>query len=109
MGLGSYPLLSLAEARKAAHDVRRIVANGDDPIKIKRRQRNHASAQEGRFHVLANAAFAAHRSTLKHEGSDGMWLRPASDTSPSTMWRVPITALTTSNGGGHTWRHGRVI
>ncbi|WP_069301042.1 tyrosine-type recombinase/integrase [Neptunicoccus sediminis] len=93
MGLGSYPLLSLADARKAAHDVRRIVANGDDPIKIKQRQRNHASAQEGRFHVLAYAAFEAHRSTLKHEGSDGMWFSPIKNHLLPHLGMMPIVKI----------------
>ena len=39
LGLGSATVLSLAEAREKAHDYRRAVARGKDPVEAKREQR----------------------------------------------------------------------
>jgi hypothetical protein len=39
LGLGSATVLSLAEAREKAHDYRRVVARGQDPVEAKREQR----------------------------------------------------------------------
>ena len=39
LGLGSASVLSLAEAREKAHDYRRVVAKGQDPVEQKREQR----------------------------------------------------------------------
>ncbi|TYB85078.1 integrase arm-type DNA-binding domain-containing protein [Oceaniovalibus sp. ACAM 378] len=93
MGLGAYPLLSLADARKAAEEMRRIVVNGDDPVKIKQRQRNLASAEAGRFHILAQAAFEAHRSTLKHDGADGSWFSPIKNHLLPHLGMIPVVKI----------------
>jgi integrase len=39
LGLGSAALLTLAEAREKAHDCRRVVAKGQDPVEQKRNER----------------------------------------------------------------------
>lgn len=45
MGLGSYPKIGLAEARRAAADAREVMLSGDDPIEVRKAERAARKAE----------------------------------------------------------------
>src|SRR4051812_17527919 len=47
--IGTYPAISLSEARERAGELRRRVASGENPIHTKRRERNEASTKMVEF------------------------------------------------------------
>lgn len=59
MGLGSYPEISLAEARAAADDERRQISRGVDPIDERRKQRAETEAEQVRQKNLPTFADVA--------------------------------------------------
>src|SRR3989442_8300382 len=64
MGLGSASVFSLAEARKRAHEARKLVAEGFDPIEARladRQAKAIDAAKAMTFRACADAYIAAHR------------------------------------------------
>jgi Arm DNA-binding domain len=61
--LGTYPDLSLAEAREKAIDMRRAVAKGTNPVEEKRRQREQAMTRT--FGALADRYLKEHARRFK--------------------------------------------
>lgn len=75
MGLGSWPEVSLSEARDAAHDSREQVRKGINPITSRR----SAEIQRLGVPTLAECIYAAHearKASLRGEGKAGRWLSP---------------------------------
>ena len=71
MGLGSFPVVSLAEARRSAEGARALVRSGVDPIKERERQRREAVRN---LHILADVArdaFESRKAELKGDGAAG--------------------------------------
>jgi integrase len=60
MGLGSARDLSLAAAREKARELRAQIANGHDPLELKRDQRAAQRVLEQKRHTFQQAAQAAH-------------------------------------------------
>lgn len=90
MGLGPYPDISLAEARRAAEDARHAVRNGKDPI-----AERHAD-KKARSNLLADVAetaFKARKSQLKDDGKAGRWFSPVSLHILPKLGKVPVTEL----------------
>ena len=92
-GLGRYPLISLAEARKKAEKMRGLVANGDDPIKLKRQERTQLISAEGRFETLVQKAYQTHRLTMKGEDASGKWFGPIRTKLLPKLGKMPITKI----------------
>lgn len=74
MGLGRWPDVSIAEARKAASEARRKLRSGTDPIQERKKQRR-------RIHRLTvsdaiQSCFKAKQAELKGEGKAGRWMSP---------------------------------
>jgi integrase len=75
-GLGSYPALSLADAREEAERCRRLVAAGIDPIEARRKEREAellASSKAMTFDQCAKAYIAAHETSWKNEKHKYQW------------------------------------
>ena len=53
MGLGTFPEISIVDARQKAEDNRRIVLNKIDPVEDKRKQQNK------KFSFIANSSYIA--------------------------------------------------
>ncbi|MDZ4183648.1 MAG: integrase arm-type DNA-binding domain-containing protein [Desulfuromonadales bacterium] len=54
LALGSYPAITLADARKRREDARKLLANGVDPSEIKKAQKTATVAEnENSFEVIA--------------------------------------------------------
>lgn len=80
MGLGSYPTISLADARKARDKWAAVLAGGKDPITERKRQITAEKAAMDRADpTLAEAAqtcFEAIQAGLKGGGERGRWFSP---------------------------------
>jgi integrase len=64
MGLGSLSIFSLAQARNRARDARRLIADGIDPLEVKRQRRAEAKAAAAKrltFRQAAEQYFNAHQ------------------------------------------------
>lgn len=73
MGLGGWPAVSLADARKAAGEARDLVQRGINPIDARRT----AGRRKGDVPTLAEciySAYEARRPSLKSRGSAGRWI-----------------------------------
>lgn len=76
MGLGSYPSVSLAEARNLATTYRKVVAGGINPIAERKKDKVEASKTSPTLAIITAEAFEAHKRTLVGEGTAGRWLSP---------------------------------
>lgn len=80
MGIGSWPEISLAEARKIRDQWANTLATGADPISERKAQQDEIRAQMDRhdptFEELVNIVFEARKETLRGGGERGRWLSP---------------------------------
>lgn len=73
-GLGSFPDLSLAEARQKATELRRIVADGIDPQLVKIEQKAKlASEQANTFKAVAELWVDMKRNRITPKTLEGNW------------------------------------
>lgn len=93
MGLGAYPGVSLAEARRLAEDARAMARLGLDPIAERERERRDAVRS---LHLLADVArdaFEARKAELKGDGMAGRWFSPLERHVLPKLGRVPVADL----------------
>lgn len=76
MGLGSYPEVSLKEAREEAAKWRSVTRQGLDPIKERQRERRQAERNMHLLRDIATDAFEARKAELKGDGKAGRWFSP---------------------------------
>lgn len=80
MGLGAWPEVTLAEARRERDRWAAVLRAGGDPISERRRQIEEARrAREVSDPTLAEAveeAFETHKASLRGEGERGRWMSP---------------------------------
>ncbi len=93
MGLGGYPTLSLAEARKVAQRWREVAAGDRDPIKEREAGKRAARREDISLSIITADAFEARKAELKGEGAAGRWLSPLSIHVLPKLGRVPVTDL----------------
>lgn len=76
MGLGSWPDVSIAEARESASVARKKLRQGTDPIQDRRTQR----LRSNRLTVAdaVQGCFEARQAELKGDGNAGRWMSPLS-------------------------------
>lgn len=74
LGLGPFPDLSLAAARKKAETHRKQLAEGLDPLAERDKQK--FVPQQTTFEAIAREAFEAYKATLKADGKAGRWFSP---------------------------------
>ncbi len=70
IGLGSLTLVSLAEAREQAHQLRKIARSGGDPLAERRRSRKTVPT----FEAAAKSVHAAHSAAFKNDKHKKQWL-----------------------------------
>lgn len=76
MGLGALSTISLAEARERAGDVRKILASGQDPLKLREAEVAKTQAEEAKsktFSECATAYIEAHESTWRNPKHRQQW------------------------------------
>lgn len=93
MGLGGFPALGLAEARKIAGRWRDVAAAGRDPIKEREAEERAARREDISLAVLTADAFEARKAELKGDGMAGRWLSPLTLHVLPKLGKVPVTDL----------------
>ena len=93
MGLGGFPSLGLAEARKAAEHWRAVAKAGRDPVKQREAEARAARREDISLAVLTADAFESRKAELKGDGAAGRWLSPLERHVLPKLGRVPITDL----------------
>ena len=93
MGLGGFPALGLAEARKVAQRWRDVVAAGRDPIKEREREERAARREDISLAILTADAFEARKAELKGDGTAGRWLSPLTLHVLPKLGKVPVTDI----------------
>jgi integrase len=75
LGLGPYPLIGLADARRAAQDAAREVRAGRDPIAAKRAKETEAKAQQAAmtFNGVLALYLDAHQDTWRNPKHRAQW------------------------------------
>jgi hypothetical protein len=71
MGLGTYPAVSLKDVRANADKWRRIAKSGQDPIKLREKERRDAEHYTHLLRDVALDAFESHKTSLKGDGKAG--------------------------------------
>ena len=93
MGLGGFPALGLAEARKLSDRWRAVAAAGRDPVKERETEERAARREDISLAVLTHDAFEARKAELKGDGTAGRWLSPLTLHVLPKLGRVPVTDL----------------
>jgi integrase len=96
MGLGRYPLISLAEARQRAEKQRRVLADGIDPLAEKRSQRAAIAAERAKamtFGQSADAYIAAHRAGWRGGDSERQWRGSLRDYAHPVIADLPVQSI----------------
>jgi integrase len=97
MGLGGYPSLGLAEARKQASRWRDVAAAGRDPIKEREAEERAARREDISLAIITADAFEARKAELKGDGLAGRWLSPLTLHVLPKLGKVPVTDLDQSD------------
>lgn len=93
MGLGGFPSLSLAEARKLSERWRKLAAAGRDPIKEREAEERAARREDITLAILTADAFESRKAELKGDGAAGRWLSPLTIHVLPKLGKVPVTDL----------------
>ena len=93
MGLGGFPALSLAGARKRAQQWRNMAGAGRDPVKEREAEQRAARREDITLAILTADAFEARKAELKGDGTAGRWLSPLNIHVLPKLGRVPVTDL----------------
>lgn len=94
MGLGSFPAVSLTEARQKAADARKLLSEGKDPIAQKEAAGAKKAADEARtFKAMAEAYIAAHGRSWSAVHA-AQWPATLKEYVYPTIGRLPAAAVT---------------
>lgn len=93
MGLGAFPVVSLAEARRKADDARAAVRDGLDPIKEREKTRREAARNLHVLNDIARDCFEARKAELKGEGAAGRWFSPLAIHVLPKLGKMPIADI----------------
>ena len=93
MGLGGFPSLGLADARKVAQRWRNVAAAGRDPVKEREAEERAAQREDISLAILTADAFEARKAELKGDGLAGRWLSPLTLHVLPKLGKVPVTDL----------------
>lgn len=98
MGLGSAADVTLAEAREAVRDKRKLVKAGRDPIDERRAGKVAAAVERARavtFRACAEAFIAAHRASWRNEKHAAQWLATLQAYAFPVFGALPVAAIDT--------------
>jgi len=93
MGLGGYPALGLADARKVANRWRDVAGAGRDPVKEREAEERAARREDISLAILTADAFESRKAELKGDGTAGRWLSPLTLHVLPKLGKVPVTDL----------------
>jgi integrase len=96
MGLGSVTTLSLAEAREAASDCRRLRLKGIDPIESRKKARESARLEAAKamtFDACRDAYIAAHSNVWRNPKHRAQWVNTLSTYVSSVFGSVSVQSI----------------
>lgn len=93
MGLGGFPALGLADARKMAERWRKLAVAGRDPIKEREAEERAARREDITLQILTADAFESRKAELKGDGAAGRWLSPLTLHVLPKLGKVPVTDI----------------
>ena len=93
MGLGGFPSLGLADARKLSERWRSMAAAGRDPIKERASEERSARREDITLSIITHDAFESRKAELKGDGKAGRWLTPLTLHVLPKLGKVPVTDL----------------
>lgn len=93
MGLGGFPTLGLADARKHAARWRSVAAANRDPIKAREAEERTARREDISLAMMTKDAFEARKAELKGDGKAGRWLSPLNIHVLPKLGKVPVTDI----------------
>jgi integrase len=99
MGLGSFPAVSLADARARAAECRTLLQNETDPIEQRNVQRAQAALEEAKaitFKQAAERYIAAHRAGWKNAKHASQWENTLAAYAYSAIGAVSVQAVDTA-------------
>ncbi|MGR3376077.1 tyrosine-type recombinase/integrase [Salipiger abyssi] len=98
MGLGAWPELSLAEARKARDAWSSVLARGEDPIQVREAERAAEIAERDKhdptFAEMVDIVFEAKKDGLRGGGARGRWRSPLDTHVIPRIGRKRMSAIT---------------
>jgi len=102
MGLGAYPLFSLAKARARAIEARRLKADGTDPIEDRRKERDERlaaarllKAREHSFESCAEAYIASHKAGWRNTKHGDQWQATLATYAYPVFGALPVQSIDT--------------
>jgi integrase len=99
MGLGPYPLISLADARAKARNAKRMLLDGIDPLHAKRKARSDALLQIARtktFKECAEQYIATHDSDWSSAKSRAAWVSTFKNYVYPKIGALPVADIDTA-------------
>ena len=93
MGLGPYPGVSLADARRKAEEANAKGRENVDPIKDRERQRKEAVRNLHLFEDVARDAFESRKAELKRDGKAGRWFSPLELHVLPKLGKMPVSEI----------------
>ncbi len=93
MGLGGFPALGLADARKLGERWRKMASAGRDPVKEREAEERAARREDITLAILTADAFESRKAELKGDGTAGRWLSPLTIHVLPKLGGVPVTDL----------------
>uniref|UniRef100_UPI002614E76F tyrosine-type recombinase/integrase n=1 Tax=Aliiroseovarius sp. TaxID=1872442 RepID=UPI002614E76F len=95
MGLGGYDSsgkygVSLKMARLEAQQWQALARQGQDPIKVREKQRRETMRSDHTLNVVAHEAFEARKAELKGNGKAGRWFSPLELHVLPKLGKVPV-------------------
>ncbi|EWH10117.1 phage integrase [Catenovulum agarivorans DS-2] len=93
MGLGSFPSVSLKQARELASKYREQIAEQIDPIKQREKDQRAAEKNMVLFKDVALDAFESKKAELRGDGKNGRWFSPLAIHVIPKLGSVPISEI----------------
>jgi hypothetical protein len=103
MGLGSFDTYGLAKARELAHECRKLVAEGRDPIeerKVARLGKKLEAARAMTFAASAERYIASHKAGWRNRKHAAQWPSTLKTYAYPIFGALPVQAIDTAPVGG---------
>lgn len=100
MGLGSYPTVSMADARRKIEDARSLIAAGKDPIDQRRSAKAERTLEANRsvtFDQAAAAYIREHETGWRNPKHRAQWRSSLATYASPTIGKLPVADITTEH------------
>ncbi len=100
MGLGSFPTVTLAEAREKARQYRASTAEGHDPITSRREKANAVAAERTALQTFSDVALqyiARHEKSWRNKKHGAQWKSTLETYADPVIGKMPVRDVTTAH------------